>query len=164
MQVPTEEDIAGFMMRASKLEFAIVQRDCQRFARTARGDPTKVVGYDVEPVSEALEAAQPFSVGYANSKVFGFLAEHSPSWLVRVEGQLGWSARHDFSAAEQSWLQTLKNYAQLRNNVAHGNKMLPAAETGDRTEAFLGAARNFQDEVARLLDLQGWNADIQFSQ
>lgn len=127
------------MLLAAKLEFFLVNLD-QDFAHVD-GETRVVRGVNWDCVGQSLESKYPFIGFDFESAGFQVLTETVPQYLVAREGGgLKW----DSEEVEVSSWQTLlgRSYAQLRNNVAHGNKaQLPAPFTHDRTKELLKAGR-----------------------
>lgn len=156
-----DDEIANFMLLASKFEFFLVNLN-QAFAHID-GRTRAVTGVNWDRVGQSLEAINPFNEFDFESSAFQIFKETAPQFLVAAEsGGMKW----DSDEVEVSSWQILlgRGYAQLRNNVAHGNKaQLPAAFTFDRTEEFLKAGHNLIHFVARAHSSDDtWNYAIQF--
>lgn len=161
MGADLDEEIANFMLLAAKFEFFLVNLD-QNFAHV-QGSMGVVVGINWERVGQSLQARHPFaSFDFAGSG-FQIFKETAPQYLVVKEGGgLKW----DSDLIEVSSWQILlaRSYAQLRNNVAHGNKaQLPAAFTHDRTSEFLKAGHRLIHFAAGAFSSdETWSFAVQF--
>ncbi|WP_245710326.1 hypothetical protein [Albimonas donghaensis] len=132
-----DKEISEFMLLAAKLEFFLVNFD-QSFARVDRA--TRIVrGVNWDRIGQSLEDKHPFSEFDFEGSGFQLFKETAPQHLVAKEdGGLKWDSDE---IDVVSWQVLLgRSYAQLRNNVAHGNKaQLPAPFTLNRTRQFLEA-------------------------
>lgn len=156
-----DEEIANFMLLAAKFEFFLVNHD-QTFAHVD-GDTRVVRGVNWDRVGHSLESKHPFTSFKFVESGFQLFRETVPQYLVVKEGGgLKW----DSDAIEVSSWQILlgRSYAQLRNNVAHGNKaQLPAPFTHDRTREFLEAGRRLIHFVAAEHSSdETWSYEVQF--
>lgn len=156
-----DEEIASFMLLAAKFEFFMVNLD-QTFAHLD-GQTRVVRGVNWDRIGQSLEAMHPFTEFDFAGSGFHLFKETTPQFLVAREGGgLAW----DSNEVEISSWQTLlgRSYAQLRNNIAHGNKsQLPAPFTHDRTEQFLEAGRCLIHFVAGAHSSNdSWSYEIQF--
>ncbi|NOC91923.1 hypothetical protein GS614_08335 [Ruegeria sp. HKCCD6604] len=156
-----DEEIAEFMLLASKFEFFLVNLD-QTFAHVD-GETRAVIGINWDRVGTSLEDKFPFAdFNFANSG-FRIFKEEAPQYLTAKEdGGLKW----DSDQVNVSDWQVLlgRSYARLRNNVAHGNKaQLPAPFTHERTKEFLEAGHCLIHFVARAHAADdSWSYAIQF--
>ncbi|MGX5851699.1 hypothetical protein ACWGTO_32330 [Mesorhizobium sp. PL10] len=124
-----ETDIAIFMLQASKFEFFLINRSRSFIHTVSTKGRTIVTGVNWTRVAQAVEAAAPFASFDFISSGFKIFIETTPQCLViKHNGQLGWDSDDE---AVNSWDGLLsRSYAQLRNNVAHGNKhQVPAPFT-----------------------------------
>ncbi len=159
--VALDDEIAAFMLIAAKFEFFLVNLD-QDFAHL---DGTKgaVTGVNWDRVGQSLEVKHPFNEFDFEASGFHIFRETAPQLLVAKEnGGLKWDS-DDFEIS--TWQILLRRgYAQLRNNVAHGNKaQLPAPFTRDRTREFLEAGRCLIHFIARAHSSNDtWNYEVQF--
>lgn len=142
-----DEEIANFMLLAAKLEFFLVNLD-QTFSHLD-GKTQVVRGVNWEQIGQSLEIKYPFAGFDFAGSGFQLFKETVPQLLVAKEGGgLKWDSDEiDVS----SWQILLgRSYAQLRNNVAHGNKaQLPAPFTYGRTKEFLEAGRHLINFIAK---------------
>lgn len=157
-----DDEISDFMLLASKLEFSLVN-SYPHFAKL-EGEKRLVVGVNWDIVGQKLEESQPFHDFDFPSSGFQIFRETVPQRLVaRDTFGLKW----DSEAVEvTSWRVLLwRGYAQLRNNVAHGNKAhLAAPFTRGRTREFLEAGRQLISFIAIELSLdEAWDSAIVFS-
>ena len=156
-----DEEIANFMLLAAKLEFFLVNFD-QTFAQVD-GKTQVVRGINWHRIGQSLEVKHPFTGFDFAGSGFQLFKETAPQLLVVKEGGgLKW----DSDEIEVSSWQILlgRSYAQLRNNVAHGNKaQLPAPFTHDRTREFLEAGRRLIHFIAGAHSSDAnWSNAIQF--
>jgi hypothetical protein len=149
------------MLEATKFEFYLVNRD-QAFAHV--DGATKVVtGVNWDRVGQSIELNHPFNDFDFAGFGFQIFKKTVPQILVaKKNGGLKW----DSDEVEISSWQILlgRGYAQLRNNVAHGNKaQLPAPFTYDRTKEFLEAGHRLIHFIAEthFLD-EHWSYPVQF--
>lgn len=156
-----DEEIANFMLLAAKLEFFMVNLD-QTFAHVD-GKTRVVRGVNWDQIGQSLEVMHPFTEFDFVGSGFQLFKETAPQFLVAREGGgLKW----DSDEVEVSSWQILlgRSYAQLRNNVAHGNKVqLPAPFTHERTGQLLEAGRCLIHFIAGAHSSNNnWNYEIQF--
>ncbi|WP_146165120.1 hypothetical protein [Mycoplana dimorpha] len=89
--------------------------------------------------------------------------DSAPQFLVKADdGRLKWDSDE---AVIDSWDRLFsRSFAQLRNNIAHGNKaLMPAAFTHERTEKFLVAGHALMDFVAQAIFFRtDWDGPIAF--
>ena len=156
-----EEKISRFMLAAAKFEFFLVNRDI-RLARVAnvRGLDV-VVGVNWAAIAACIEARFPFvDVDFAQ-RGFSIFKETAPQYLtVGRGGALKWDSD---DIPIDSWDKLLsRSFAQLRNNVAHGNKHQMASPfTYGRTVEFLQAGHTLMDFVAiQVFGETDWNTPI----
>jgi hypothetical protein len=156
-----DEEIADFMLLAAKFEFFLVNLD-QAFAHV--DNKTRIVtGVNWDRVGQSLERIHPFNEFDFASSGFQVFKETAPQFLMaKKNGGLKW----DSDEVEVSSWQILlrRGYAQLRNNVAHGNKaQLPAPFTHDRTKEFLQAGRTLIFFIAGVHSSDDmWSYAVQF--
>jgi hypothetical protein len=158
-----EEEIARLMLKMSKFEFYLVNRDIELARTTAIKGLNVVTGIDWNRLARWVEAKHPFTkFDFAQSRFQAF-KETAPQYLVKMEsGRLGWDSD---DRPIDSWERLLsRSFAQLRNNIAHGNKaQMPAPFTRDRTAQFLEAGDALIDFMAReVFDEPGWETPIVF--
>ncbi|PBC21281.1 MULTISPECIES: hypothetical protein [unclassified Mesorhizobium] len=156
-----EKDIADFMLKASKFEFFLVNRDTSLAHTNAVGGLIVISGVNWTRVAQRVEANFPFhSFDFASSG-FEIFAQAAPQYLViKHDGRLGWDC-DDEPIASWDWLLS-RSYAQLRNNAAHGNKhQMPAPFTYDRTARFLPAGIALMNFIAnRVFSEIDWDTPI----
>lgn len=156
-----DEEIAEFMLLASKLEFFLVNLN-QDFAHVD-GTTKVITGVNWDRVGQSLEGMHPFNKFEFAEFGFQVFKETAPQFLtVNGNGGLKW----DSDEVEVSSWQVLlrRGYAQLRNNVAHGNKaQLPAPFTHDRTKEFLEGGRCLIHFIAEVHSSDcTWSYAVQF--
>jgi hypothetical protein len=157
-----EEQIARFMLRAAKFEFYLVNNNMD-FAQTKPvGAFEAIAGIQWSKVAQSLQKICPFEGFDFDASPFGVLKRTAPQFLVKGDRRLRWDS--DDNPIE-SWERLLgRSYAQLRNNVAHGNKaQVPAAFTHERTMEFLEAGNALIDFIAvTVCGSLHWEAPIHF--
>ncbi|MCF6433677.1 hypothetical protein [Leisingera sp. MMG026] len=156
-----DEEIANFMLTAAKFEFFLVNYD-QAFAHVS-GDRNTITGVNWDRVGQSLEEMYPFNEFDFAGAGFLIFVESVPQFLVAKEdGKLKW----DSDEVEVSSWQVLlrRGYAQLRNNVAHGNKaQLPAPFTRDRTRNFIVAGHHLINFIAEVYSAENMlSYEVQF--
>lgn len=143
-----EEQIARFMLRVSKFEFYLVNAD-RDLARTISVKGLDIIaGINWSRLAQRLESRQPFSQFDFGKSPFGIFKDTAPQYLIkRSDGRLTWDSDDE---PIESWERFItRSFAQLRNNVAHGNKgQMTAPFTHDRTEKFLRAGFAFIEFIA----------------
>jgi hypothetical protein len=156
-----DKEIASFMLLAAKLEFFLLNLD-QSFAHVD-GQTRAVSGVNWERIGQSLEIKHPFADFEFASSGFQVFKDTVPQVLVAKEGGgLKWDS-DDVDVS--SWPILLRrSYAQLRNNVAHGNKaQLPAPFTHDRTGEFLQAGTRLIHFIADAHSSNAtWSYEVQF--
>ncbi|WP_245729416.1 hypothetical protein [Salinihabitans flavidus] len=157
-----DEEISRFMLLAAKLEFFLVNLT-HDFAHVD-GKTRVVSGVNWDRIGRSLECRHPFKEFDFAEAGFQVFKETAPQFLVAKEGGgLKW----DSNEIEISSWQVLlgRSYAQLRNNVAHGNKaQLSAPFTHERTRAFLEAGHHLIHFIAgEYSSDETWSYAIQFS-
>ena len=156
-----EERIARFMMVVSKFEFFLVNRD----PRLAHLDPTSqaVKGINWAHLGQILERKFPFQTFEFDRFKFRIFKETVPQRLVLSgDGRLKWDGDE---IVVSSWEVLLgQSFAQLRNNVAHGNKaQLPAPFTHHRTMEFLEGGFELIEFIAtEIFGARDWESPIVF--
>ncbi|MDF2233205.1 hypothetical protein P2H44_11640 [Albimonas sp. CAU 1670] len=156
-----DQEIAKFILLAAKLEFFLVNHD-HSFAHMD-GATRAVRGINWDQIGQSLEEKHPFASFDFAGHGFQIFIETPPQYLtIREGGGLKWDSDE---VRVSSW-QTLlgRSYAQLRNNIAHGNKaQLPAPFTHDRTREFLEAGHQLINFVARAHSSNdAWSSPIHF--
>ena len=156
-----DEEIAQFMLLAAKLEFFLVNLD-QAFARVDKKTQV-VMGVNWDRIGKSLEVNHPFAEFDFRGSGFQIFKETTPQLLVSKKGGgLKWDS---FEVDVSSWQILLgRSYAQLRNNVAHGNKaQLPAPFTHERTREFIEAGCLLIHFIARAHSSDDtWSYSVQF--
>ncbi|MDX8470323.1 hypothetical protein RFM26_32095 [Mesorhizobium sp. VK23B] len=156
-----EQDIANFMLRAAKFEFFLVNRDTSLVHTKVVGVFTAIIGVNWTKVAQFVEVAFPFNTFDFTNSGFEIFAQTAPQYLViKHDGRLGWDCDNE---PIDSWDRLLtRSYAQLRNNVAHGNKhQMPAPFTHDRTAQFLPAGLALMNFIANQVFLESdWDTPI----
>lgn len=156
-----DEEISRFMLLAAKLEFFLVNLN-QDFAHV--DEKTRAVrGVNWGRIGQSLEGKHPFKKFDFAGSGFQLFKETIPQRLVAKDGGgLKW----DGDEIEVSSWQVLlgRSYAQLRNNVAHGNKaQIPAPFTRDRTREFLEAGHKLIHFIAGAHSSDDtWSYAVQF--
>lgn len=150
------------MLLAAKLEFFLVNLN-QDFAKVD-GRTRVVSGVDWNRIGQSLERAFPFKEFDFEGSGFQLFKETIPQRLVAKDGGgLKWDSEQ---IVVSSWQVLLgRSFAQLRNNVAHGNKaQLPAPFTRDRTWEFLDAGHRLIHFIAGAYTSdEAWSYAVQFS-
>ena len=144
-----EEEIARFLITTSKFEFYLISSDTKLAHTKAKGRLEIVAGINWTELAYRVETKHPFAKFDFEQSPFCIFKEASPQYLVKTEsGRLKWDSD---DLPIDSWERLLtRSYAQLRNNIAHGNKAhLTAQFTHDRTERFIAAGKALIDFIAR---------------
>lgn len=156
-----EYTISEFMLRASKFEFFLVNLD-QQFAHVEVANNV-VKGVNWSRVAITIEDLFPFDCFDFENSDFDVFSTTVPQRLViQVGGGLKWDSEQ---VDINSWNTLLaRGYAQLRNNIAHGNKaQLSAPFTHDRTLKFIQAGNALIDFIASdVLRKPDWFQPISF--
>jgi hypothetical protein len=157
-----DEEISRFMLLATKFEFLLANLN-QDFAQVD-GETRVVRGINWDRIGQSLESKFPFKEFDFAGSGFQLFKETTPQRLVAKDGGgLKW----DSDQIEVSSWQVLlgRSYAQLRNNVAHGNKaQLTALFTHDRTKEFLVAGHRLIHFIAGAhTSNETWSYAVQFS-
>ncbi|RDD65289.1 hypothetical protein DU478_15390 [Thalassococcus profundi] len=157
-----DEEISKFMLLAAKLEFFLVNLT-QDFAHVD-GETRVVRGVNWDRIGQSLEGKHPFEEFDFVGSGFQVFKRTTPQLLVAKDGSgLKWDSDE---IEVWSWQVLLgRSYAQLRNNVAHGNKaQLSAPFTHDRTREFLEAGHHLIHFIAgEYSSDESWSYAIQFS-
>ena len=100
----------------------------------------KLQGYDLTKISKESD--------------FSIFITYPPEYLIthQAEPRLIWKKENE---TIDDWDKLIrKGFTQLRNNIAHGSKALPAPYNPDRTKKLLSAGYNFMDLIViNLYDL-----------
>lgn len=87
----------------------------------------------------------------------------APQYLVKSEsGQLKWDS--DDKAIDSWEILLSRGFAQLRNNIAHGNKAhISSAFTQTRTEEFIESGHCLMNFIAKeIFNVEHWASEIVF--
>ncbi|KSV75983.1 hypothetical protein N185_16175 [Sinorhizobium sp. GW3] len=157
-----EDKISEFMLRVAKFEFFLINADIDlAHVETATGI---IKGLNWTRLAQRVEDKYPFATFDFDNPPIRMLKETAPQYLVKsVEGRLKWDSDDEAIA---SWdLLLNRSFAQLRNNIAHGNKgLLPAPFTQRRTDRFLIAGHALMEFVAvTVLGYPDWNGQSRFN-
>ncbi|AUQ97647.1 MULTISPECIES: hypothetical protein [Phaeobacter] len=157
-----DEEISRFMLLAARLEFFLVNLT-HEFAHV--DSETRVVrGVNWDQVGQSLEGIRPFEDFDFSKSGFQIFKDTIPQRLVAKNGGgLKWDSDE---IKVSSWQVLLgRSYAQVRNNVAHGNKaQLSAPFTHDRTKDLLEAGHHLIHFIAgEYSSDESWSNAIQFS-
>jgi hypothetical protein len=132
-----DDRIAKFMLLAAKFEFFLINHSYEFAHIDGRTGAVKGVNWD--RVGSSLEGARPFSEFAFKESGFDIFKETVPMFLkLTRDSRFRWDSEE---IEINSWETLLgRSYAQLRNNVAHGNKaQLAAPFRHKKTEEFLVA-------------------------
>ncbi|MFD9901284.1 hypothetical protein [Mesorhizobium sp. NPDC059025] len=156
-----EDEIANFMLKASKFEFFLVNR-ANSLALTKEVRGLKVVaGVNWTRLAQLVERDFPFASFNFSKSDFAIFVESVPQYLVlKPEGGLKWDCDNQ---PVDSWeLVLARGYAQLRNNIAHGNKhQISAPFTYDRTAKFMTAGLALMNFIAhKIFSEFDWDTPI----
>ncbi len=123
----------------------------------------KVTGIEWGKLAALIEEKKKFHDFDFSTSEFGCLKTDYPQLLVEDEGKLKWDSEE---TEIESWEKLLiRSYAQLRNNIAHGNKAhLPSQFTQGRTKEFMEAGRALREFIAGdIFEKPNWKEPIQFN-
>lgn len=140
--------IASFMLLAAKFEFFLINVS-NDFAHID-GTTGAVRGVNWDRVGNALEERNPFDGFDFKGCEFEVFKQTLPMFLkFNQDGRLKWDSEE---IEINSWATLLgRSYAQLRNNVAHGNKaQLAAPFRQGKTAEFLAAGENLIHFIANV--------------
>lgn len=158
-----EDRIALFMLKVSKFEFYLINKNTDLAHVRSHNGLEKVEGIDWQRLAATVEGKIPFSEFNFDVCRFGIFRGTVPQYLVKAsDGRLKWDSDND---PIDSWERLLtRGFAQLRNNIAHGNKaQLPAPFTHDRTKQFLEGGEVLIDFLAsQVFDDPVWETPIMF--
>jgi len=161
-----EKEISSFMLRFSKFEFYLI--DMLPELIIASGCPKcadrKITGLDWNKLAAKLEKKITFACIKSKNMNFHMLIDQHPQYLVITpENKIKWDS--DVFPIN-SWNDLLvKGLAQLRNNIAHGNKNhITAPFTHERTKDFLISANYLLNFIIETLlpDHKPWEMEITF--
>jgi len=158
-----DEKVARFMLRAAKFEFFLVNFNIG-FAHLSDHDMFHTVaGLNWSALAEHVEQKCPFAAFDFETAGFAAFKHTAPMYLTwHSDAGLKWDSRMEVI---DSWDKLFnRSYAQLRNNIAHGNKMqLPSAFAENRTAMFLSAGNALVDFIAaEVLGVSYWDAPLYF--
>ena len=160
-----DEKISKFMLKFSKFEFYLITQFLE-LARTTEcpiKNCKKIAGLNWERLAKKLEEKNKFS-DFLNNKHFPLLSTNPPQYVVITDKRkLKWDSDE---AKIDSWETFLtRSLAQLRNNVAHGNKALENAQfTDGRSEEFIEEASRLTDFIIKTLTGKNdWETGIFFN-
>lgn len=158
-----EEEIARLLMKMAKFEFYLVNSDSD-LAHTRKTNRFDVIsGINWTKLADKLERKVPFAAFDFEKTALHIFKETAPQYLVRADGgRLKWDS-DDVNI--DSWERLLsRSYAQLRNNLAHGNKaQMPAPFTYDRTAQLLEAGHALIEFISReAFNDPHWETPIRF--
>ncbi len=156
-----EEMISQYMLRMGKFEFFLVSMDIE--LAHVSGANQAVMGVNWTRLAQRVENRYPFAQFDFDHPPIRMFKETAPQFLVKSDrGGLKWDSD---DAAIDSWDRLFsRSFAQLRNNIAHGNKaLMPAAFTHERTEQFIAAGHALMDFVGQAIFHYGdWDGPIAF--
>lgn len=158
-----EMKITNYLVRCAKFEFYLINKNCSYAKTEDMGPLKKVTGIDWSKLAADLERKYTFAEFDFVQNGFDFLKVNRPQYLVLNGGGLKWDSD---TIDIQSWILLLsKSFAQLRNNIAHGNKsLLPSPFTEKRTEYFIDAGNALMDFIVNdFYNCQDWDGPIHFS-
>jgi len=156
-----EAKISQFILKVSKFEFFLINTDITlaHFDRATGA----VTGLNWTRLAALIEAEMPFSAFNFQQSGFSIFKDTAPQYLtISPEGCLKWDSDDQ---PIDSWERLLsRSFAQLRNNVAHGNKaQMTAPFTLGRTEGFLNAGDNLIEFIAEhVFHNPDWQTPIMF--
>ncbi len=157
-----EDKISKFMIKISKFEFFMINENIELAHIQHKDGLQKLAGVRWEKLAALIEQKHRFSVFDFKSSGFVFFKETSPQYLVKDNGSLKWDSDE---VTIDSWSKLLtRSFAQLRNNIAHGNKAhILAPFTRQRTEEFIDAGNALVDFIAKDIFSQAdWEMPIEF--
>lgn len=156
-----EDRISKFMLKVSKFEFYLINRNVSLAKTRLQNGMSRVEGVDWHLLARSVEQIFPFAEFDFSTSGFEVFRETAPQYLVAQGGfHLKWDSDDD---PIDSWGRLLgRSFAQLRNNIAHGNKAhLPAPFTQSRTEQFLDGGERLIDFIAvQVFGDPGWEQPI----
>lgn len=155
--------ISDYLTRCAKFEYLLICNDISLAKINQGGSFQIVAGVEWSMLAQHLEDKHPFGTFNFNDSSFDYLKSNTPQYLTVKDDQLKWDSDNK---AVDSWILFLtRSFAQLRNNIAHGNKAhLASAHTTDRTKKFIDAGNKFMNFVAKeLFNEIYWEQPIEFS-
>ncbi len=162
-----EADISKFMMKVSKFEFFLINRNIELCKVSDKDTEIKrLAGIQWDKLAVLIEEKYPFSRYHSEFASYGFsiFKDSPPQYLVKLAdtGRLKWDSDE---CQIDSWGKlVVRGFAQLRNNIAHGNKaLLPSQFTQGRTKEFIAAGDALMNFIAeKIFDENDWEKPIQF--
>ncbi len=156
-----ENKIANFMLHLSKFEFFLITFGDNEFA--LKNCNNKITGVNWIKLGKVVASKYTFSEFDFAERGFEIFKKTTPQFLVKTENRVKWDSE---DITVDSWkILFTKGLAQLRNNIAHGNKACPPVSSRARyTEKFIDAAEALIDFVTKdVLKSPNWEKDIFFS-
>lgn len=157
-----EKEIAEYLIDCAKFEYFLINENLNLGIERDIDGLKKVEGLNWTKLARLIEEKKKFKYFDFCNSGFSFLIEESPQFLVKHAGRLKWDSNQ---VDIDSWEKLLtRSFAQLRNNIAHGNKShMPSQFTQDRTEKFITAGRSLMNFIAsEVFEIKQWREPIQF--
>lgn len=158
-----EKRISDYLVRCAKFEFFLVNSNIELAKIRSISALQTISGIEWNGLAALIEEKHPYGSFNFSQSGFSFLNDNAPQFLTkRQNGSLKWDSDEPHI---DSWLKVLtRSYAQLRNNIAHGNKgYLLSQFTQDRTEKFIEAGNKFMDFIAKdVFGNNSWEEPITF--
>ncbi|WP_308911132.1 hypothetical protein [Pseudokordiimonas caeni] len=158
-----EADIASYMLKMAKFEFWLINTD-RSLGKICEKENLRVVsGVNWQQLAVRVEAAFPFANFDFDSSQFKIFKETVPQLLTLDQrDSLKWDSADVRIETWETLIQ--RGFAQLRNNIAHGNKaQMSAPYTYDRTEQFLSAGHALIEFISRrVFRAENWEREIGF--
>jgi len=156
-----EEEISHYMLRVAKFEFFLVSTDIN--LAHVSGANQAILGVNWTRLAQHVEHRYPFAQFDFDHPPIRIFKETAPQFLVQSDhGGVKWDSDDVFI---DSWDRLFsRSFAQLRNNIAHGNKaLMPTAFTYERTGQFIAAGHALMDFVGQAIFNRGdWDGPIVF--
>lgn len=159
-----ENKISKFFVTVSKFEYFLINNNIKLGKVSDQsGALQKISGLDWNKLSKLIEQKQPFDLFNFSSGGFEIFKNEPPQFLVKENGNLKWDS--DETIIDSWEILLSKSFAQLRNNIAHGNRVhLPSHFTQGRTEQFIDAGYSIMNFIAEeVLQIRNWEEPIYFS-
>ncbi|MGE0269576.1 MAG: hypothetical protein AB7S78_14090 [Candidatus Omnitrophota bacterium] len=163
--MPIEQEISDLLLRFAKLEFYLINKNSE-FARTESiGKMTKITGFDWQKVAPVIQDKASFQCYDFKNSPFKILKDEPPQFLTITQDcnkKIKWDSD---DTPINSWDRFLtRSVAQIRNNIAHGNKAhIPAPFTADRTQKYIAAVNEFFEFLMEdIFDDKHWETPIIF--
>lgn len=157
-----EDKISKFMIKVAKFEFFLINENIELAIIQDKNGLHKLVGINWQKLAALIEHKHHFSEFNFESYGFRVFKDTSPQYLVKDNGSLKWDSDQ---VTIDSWGELLtRSFAQLRNNIAHGNKAYTLAPfTQKRTEEFINAGHALVDFIAKdIFSQEHWELPIEF--